>query len=98
MSLINSSSDSSAAVLEPVIGEVFDGVLGAYRQEGYDAGYRRAVNDLLADFVLISNEFIRSQPTPIPELRQALRAFEEHLERAAGASSSKHFVDGGLGI
>jgi hypothetical protein len=76
---------------------VFDGVLEAHRQEGYEAGYRRAVNDLLADFPLIAADFIRSQSAPSPELRKVLRAFEEHLERAAGSSTS-HFVDGGLGI
>ncbi len=79
------------------VGGVFDGVLEAYRQEGYEAGYRRAVNDLLADFPLIAADFLRNQSSAPSELRKALRAFEEHLERAAG-SSSNHFVDGGLGI
>jgi ATP phosphoribosyltransferase regulatory subunit HisZ len=84
---------------DAALGGAFDGVLEAYRQEGYEAGYRRAVNDLLADFPLISADFIRSQSAPSPELRKVLRAFEEHLERAAGASAnSHHFVDGGLGI
>ena len=79
------------------LGGVFDGVLEAYRQEGYEAGYRRAVNDLLADFPLIAADFLRSQSAPSPQLRRVLRAFEEHLERTAGASAN-HFVDGGLGI
>jgi hypothetical protein len=84
---------------EAALGGVFDGVLEAYRQEGYEAGYRRAVNDLLADFPLISADFLRSQSAPSPELRKVLRAFEEHLEQAAGASANAHhFVDGGLGI
>src|SRR5580704_278695 len=59
-------------------GNIFDGVLAARRQEVYDAGYRRAVNDLLAEFVLISEEYIRRYAAH-PELRQVLRAFEESL-------------------
>jgi hypothetical protein len=82
---------------DAALGGVFDGVLEAYRQEGYEAGYRRAVNDLLADFPLIAADFIRTQSVPSSELRKVLRAFEEHLERTAGASGN-HFVDGGLGI
>ena len=61
------------------------------------SGEVTAVNDLLADFPLISADFIRSQVTPSAELRKVLRAFEDHLERAAGAAAN-HFVDGGLGI
>jgi predicted outer membrane protein len=85
----------------PVLGDVFDSVLGAYRAEGFDAGYHRAVNDLLADFVLVAREFIRDQGDDSPELRQALREFQErfekHLEQAASGRADQ-FVDGGLGI
>jgi len=91
--------DSTAASSNDAsLGNVFDGVLGAFRQDGYEAGYHRAVNDLLAEFVFISEEFIRSHTSRQTELRQVFRAFEERLERAAGAPSANHFVDGGLGI
>ena len=83
---------------EPALDGLVDGVLEAYRREGYEAGYRRARNDLLADFVLISREFIRDLPTPAPELRQILRKFEQHLEGSmSDRSHFREFTDG-LGI
>ncbi len=93
------------------IGTAFEGVLGAFRQDGYNAGYRRAINNLLADFVLISQEFLRNQAAATigakesataadsHSLRQILRSFEEHLEQMAWRTSeTTAYVDGGLGI
>ena len=68
------------------------------RNEGFQNGYRRAVNDLLAEFPLISQEFLRRRPAASDELRAALQAFQEHLERSAGLSISEYFVKDGLGI
>jgi hypothetical protein len=96
-------SQSTTALDEPApaIGSVFDSVLGAYRADGFDAGYHRAVNDLLADFALVAREFIREQGQDSPQLLQALREFqdrfEKHLENAAPGGADQ-FVDGGLGI
>jgi hypothetical protein len=84
---------------DAAVGEAFDGVLGAFRQEGFDAGYRRAVNDLLAEFLLISEEYLHEQPNPAPGLRETLRSFSRHLERFAEIRRELgNFVDGGLGI
>jgi len=68
------------------------------RDEGFQNGYRRAVNDLLAEFPLISQEFLRRRPAASGELQAALRAFREHLERSASVSISDHLVKDGLGI
>ena len=83
---------------DAAVGEAFDGVLGAFRQEGFEAGYRRAVSDLLAEFLLISEEHLHEQPTP--GLRETLLAFERHLENFAEArlAIGDGYVDGGLGI
>jgi hypothetical protein len=82
---------------------VVDTVMGAYRADGFDAGYRRAVNDLLAEFPLVAKEFLREHECSTAELRQALRdfelRFEQHLEQAAAtARPVDQYVDGGLGI
>ena len=82
---------------------VVDSVLGAYRADGFEAGYSRAVNDLLAEFALAAREFAREHHNDSPELRAALRdfllKFEQHLEQAAATSKQPDsFVDGGLGI
>ncbi len=85
----------------PAIGSVFDSVLGAYRADGFDAGYHRAVNDLLADFALVAREFIRGKGDDSPELLGALREFQERFEKhleQAGSGGADYFVDGGLGI
>jgi hypothetical protein len=92
------TQERSSPNAEPALNGLVDGVLEAYRREGYEAGYRRARNDLLADFVLISREFIRDLPTPAPELRQILRKFEQHLEGSmSDRSHFREFTDG-LGI
>jgi hypothetical protein len=91
-------SPSFASEAEPALDGVVDGVLEAYRREGYESGYRRARNDLLADFVLISREFIRDLPTAAPELRQILRKFEQHLEQSMSERSQFHEFADGLGI
>ena len=93
-----SQQDRFSSNADPALGGVVDGLLEAYRREGYEAGYRRARNDLLADFVLISREFIRDLPTPVPDLRQIIRKFEQHLEGSmSDRSHFREFTDG-LGI
>jgi hypothetical protein len=91
------------AEVEPALNNVFDTVLDAYRSDGFEAGYHRAVNDLLADFALIAKEFLRERENPSDELRHALRdfqmRFEAHMENAMPASRTvDQYVDGGLGI
>src|SRR4051812_17078692 len=75
------------------------GVMSAARQEGFDAGYRRASSDLLAEFLLITEEHLHGLPAPDPALRELLRSFEEQLARFATTRLElQGFVEGGLGI
>ena len=76
------------------------GVMQAYRDEGFAAGYARATSDLLADFVLIAEQFIHELPAEKRSaLRPVLRAFENHLAVAVHSRKPVEvFVDGGLGI
>jgi len=90
------TNDASGVDATGLIGEV----LCLYRQEGYDDGYTRAVRDMLASLVFVSEEFLRQQePSLSPDLRRALYAFAEHLEhRLASMSPRDWYVEGGLGI
>jgi hypothetical protein len=87
------------AIPDTAIDGAVNGVLGAIRQEGFDAGYRRAVSDLLAEFLLITEEHLHDLPEPDPALRALLRSFEAQLERFGQARLElQGFVEGGLGI
>ena len=80
---------------------VMGNVVESYRQAGFEAGYKRAANDLLADFILLATR-LRSGGTGLPPDRLAdLRDFEQQLERTAEGSTALNshvYVDGGLGI
>ncbi len=90
--------------LERVDGSVFGTVIDTYRQSGFDAGYRRAANDLLADFLLLASRLRHDlgNGTLREQRLLALREFEQQLERAADGGerlgTAHTYVDGGLGI
>jgi hypothetical protein len=84
---------------------VLGSVLGVYEQHGYDAGYRRAVQDVLLSLLGVTEQFIRQQGTggpPPDDLRRVVWALHEDLERrlaeGADARSAAGEVEGGLGI
>ncbi len=87
---------SATSSLEGVFGVVSD----AHRTSGFDAGYRRAVNDLLAELALLVAEVGRERP----EARDGLRVLRRRLEQLVdgksvhGSVTSNGYVDGGLGI
>jgi len=75
-------------------------VIGAYRREGFDAGYRQASRDLLACLVLNSEQFLSERPEGArQELRRVLYAFVDRLERQLDQNwRERGYVEGGLGI
>ena len=84
---------------------VLGSVLGVYEQHGFDAGYRRAVQDVLLSLLGVTEQLIRQQGTgsSSPEdLRRVVWSLHEDLQRrlAAGAEarSAAGEVEGGLGI
>jgi len=80
-------------------GGVFGAVLSAYYRQGKEAGYDQAVKDMLAALVPMTEEFLRHEAAPSPELRKFVYGFgalvEQYLTRL---SSGGPFVEGGLGI
>ena len=91
---------TDVAVINEPEAEVFGSIFEAYRREGFDAGYQRAVRTLFSDMVLCAEEFLHDQPGGCTqESRRMLYAFIERLERQVGRDShSGGYVEGGLGI
>ena len=65
---------------------------------GYEAGYRQAVNDLLAELLPWSERFIDAQPGRAEDLRKLLYPFEAYLEQRIARMSPESEFEGGLGI
>jgi len=75
------------------------GFLDALRCRGFEAGYYRAIRDVLSDLLLMTEEFIQEHPDAPPELRKLIYSFEELLEkRCCQLPSEIGVVEGGLGI
>lgn len=74
-------------------------VWSIYYRQGFDEGYRRAVKDLLASLVSISERFIGEKPESAGQVRKVLYPFEEYLEKQIGRMTPEDgFVEGGMGI
>jgi hypothetical protein len=83
-------------------GAVLGSVLGVYEQHGYEAGYHRAVQDVLLSLLGVTEDFIRQRGLAAPaarELRQVIWAYHAHLQRRSERlGSAAGYVEGGLGI
>ncbi len=78
---------------------VVRGLLDAYRQQGYGEGYHRAISEVLASLVVVTEEILHQLKKPSPDLRPTLYGFVEHLDHRIRNISAEHsFVEGGLGI
>ena len=80
--------------------ECFSGLVTAYQERGYEAGYSRGANDALASVLEAIEEFARLRPESAAETRRTLYAFSEFLESRVCPTPqllSNEFVDG-LGI
>jgi len=80
-------------------GGIFDGVLRAYRHQGFEAGYAAARREILALARLAAADFIRFHALADADALRLLHQFADHLDRSiAVAGESGQFVEGGLGI
>jgi hypothetical protein len=80
--------------------DFFSGLVTAYQQRGYEAGYARGANDALASVLEATEEFARLQPESAAQTRRLLYAFSEFLEnrvRQTPSQPANDFIDG-LGI
>lgn len=92
--------DASALIAAEENVDFLGGIIDAYRREGFDAGYERATQDLLACLVANSEEFLHEQQfrQSGKELRRVLYAFVDRLERQLDRNWQSHGFEGGLGI
>jgi hypothetical protein len=99
-SFADASLDSiTVTELPDLAGEGFFGAaLTAYRQEGYHAGYSRAIHDVIASVLTATAEFVHQQAPSDPATRQILLRFEQFLEHRLQTLAAPDFVEGGLGI
>jgi hypothetical protein len=78
---------------------VFGALFDVYREQGFERGYERAVQDMLGSLVTVTEKYLRAHPTGAPALRRQLYAYVEFLERQLeSAARETGYVSGGLGI
>ena len=77
-------------------------MLGVYEQHGFEAGYRRAVQDVQLSLLESAEDLIRQRFVSAAEaanLRRVVWELYEDLERRFGSNQAPTgFVEGGLGI
>jgi hypothetical protein len=76
-------------------------LVNIYHEQGYEAGYARAISDALATVVESAEQFLRSRPESDLQARKLLYAYSEFLEarvrETTAAQNHPLFIDG-LGI
>jgi hypothetical protein len=81
--------------------DIWPALVNVYQEQGYEAGYARGVNDVLAAVLEATEDFIRIRGESDPEARRLLYAFSEFLENRVRTDAPNEnyriFVDG-LGI
>lgn len=78
---------------------VFGALFDVYREQGHERGYRRAMKDVLASLVTVTEAYLRARPGSSDDERRGLYAYVEFLEaHLESASLDAGFVNGGLGI
>jgi len=91
------------ASFDDALGGELSGLLGGlsevYRGEGYERGYRRAINEVLAVLLLATEDYVRGGGASVPDARRAFYGFERYAEERILSLSPNHgYVSGGLGI
>jgi len=77
--------------------EAFRAILSSHRREGFDAGYRRAISDILAASVFLAEKSLRTAQRPT-DARQVIYRFIQLLEQQVPGRASADEVSDGLGI
>ena len=94
---IQSVDELSSATGEP--DGVWPALVNVYQEQGYEAGYARGVNDVMAAFLEATEDFVGHRVDSV-EARRLLHSFSEFLEnhlRRTAPDRDQGFTDG-LGI
>jgi hypothetical protein len=87
----------ATTIAEPGI-DVFNGIFEAHRREGFDAGYRRGAREVLSLLAISSEEVLMQHRGNTRELREALYAVLDRVERRVDLRFDADEFEGGLGI
>jgi hypothetical protein len=85
------AGDDSAPAIWPALVDV-------YQEQGFEAGYHRGVNDVLAAFLEATEQFVHARPENAAETRRLLHEFAGHLEEFLDRSHPHFFFEDGSGI
>jgi vacuolar-type H+-ATPase catalytic subunit A/Vma1 len=77
---------------------VFPALMSVYRDQGYELGYLRGRNDVLASLLEEIEEYLRENPRLQRTPRELLYGFADFLDRRLGETAASHEVCDGLGI
>jgi hypothetical protein len=91
------TADSEVAVFDRD-DRVFPTLLSVYRDQGYEIGYSRGQNDLLASFLESIEDYVRENCQSPQGPREILYGFADFLQRRLGNDATRHEVCDGLGI
>ena len=84
---------------EPESAGILSAVLGVYQEQGFERGYDRAMQDLLASLVSLTEQYLNHQDGRSGEMRRLLYGYVEFLEdHIRRASDEAGYVSEGLGI
>ena len=77
---------------------LLDGVLIAYRHQGFEAGHAIARHEARSAILLATADFIRDHAQGDLAVRQLLCEFQAYLDQRLAAAATHDFVENGLGI
>jgi hypothetical protein len=77
---------------------VWPAIVNVYRDQGFDAGYARGINEVLAQFLEATEDFVDQRPESAAETRRLLHSFSEYLHHYVRRNRADHSFIDGLGI
>ena len=82
-----------------VAGEIWPALVDVYHEQGFEDGYRRGVNDVLAAVLETTEDFARKRGGDVTQTRKLLHEFARHLEEfvartGRGGRDHVYFQDG----
>ncbi|HEY2584681.1 MAG TPA: hypothetical protein VGI81_02825 [Tepidisphaeraceae bacterium] len=84
---------------KPESAGILSAVLDVYQEQGFERGYERAMHDLLASLVSVTEQYLIRQDSRSGETRRLLYGYVEFLEdHIRRASDDAAYVSDGLGI
>ena len=107
MRQVNPYADGSRSAIEPDVqtdadqaGSIFGALIEVYREQGFEQGYQKAMNDVLRSLVHLTEQYLGGRADDAKaDVRRIVYGYVEHLQsEIRRASNDAGYVSGGLGI